>query len=71
MIRIALRLFWFCLLMTAMSGVSLAQSFVLDLPDQSQRAEISQKIGITNITIKYHRPLVEKSQDLGWAGSVR
>ena len=42
-----------------MSGVSLAQSFVLDLPDQSQRAEISQKIGLTNITINYHRPLVK------------
>jgi tetratricopeptide (TPR) repeat protein len=59
MIRTALRGFRFCLLMAAMPGVSLAQSFVLDLPDQSQRAEISQRIGITNITIKYHRPLVK------------
>ena len=59
MTRTILRGFWFCLLMTAMSGVSLAQSFVLDLPDQSQRAEISQKIGLTNITINYHRPLVK------------
>ena len=68
MIRIALRPFWFCLLMTAMSGVSVAQSFVLDLPDQSQRAEISQKIGITNITIKYHRPLVKNRKI--WDGLV-
>jgi tetratricopeptide (TPR) repeat protein len=43
--------------MAAMSGVSLAQSFVLDLPRQSQRATVSQRIGITDISIKYHRPL--------------
>jgi tetratricopeptide (TPR) repeat protein len=59
MTRTILRGFGFCLLMAAMSGVSSAQSFVLDLPDQSQRAEISQKIGLTNITINYHRPLVK------------
>jgi len=58
MFRRALRAFLFCLLMAAMSGVSPAQSFVLDLPLQSQRAQISQRIGITDITISYHRPLV-------------
>jgi tetratricopeptide (TPR) repeat protein len=58
MFRRALRAFLFCLLMAAMSGVSPAQSFVLDLPLQSQRAQISQRIGITDITIAYHRPLV-------------
>ncbi len=68
MIRNALRGFCFCLLMAAMSGVSPAQSFVLDLPDQSQRAEISQKIGITNITINYHRPLVKNRKI--WDGLV-
>jgi tetratricopeptide (TPR) repeat protein len=68
MTRTALRGFCFCLLMTAMSGISLAQSFVLDLPDQSQRAEISQKIGITNITINYHRPLVKNRKI--WDGLV-
>jgi hypothetical protein len=47
-----------CLSMAAMSGVSPAQSLVLDLPLPSQPAEISQTIGITDITIKYHRPLV-------------
>src|SRR5437773_11742054 len=47
------------LLIATLSGAGLAQSFVLDLPDQSQRAEVSQKIGITNVTIKYHRPLVK------------
>jgi len=58
----SLRGFLFCLLMAAMSGamskVSPAQSLVLDLPRQSQRAEVSQRIGITDITINYHRPLV-------------
>jgi tetratricopeptide (TPR) repeat protein len=57
MFRRVLRVFLFCLLI-AMSGVSPAQSFVLDLPLQSQRAQISQRIGITDITISYHRQLV-------------
>ncbi|HEY4283018.1 MAG TPA: DUF2911 domain-containing protein [Chthoniobacterales bacterium] len=30
----------------------------LDLPMQSQAAEVKQKIGVTDITIKYHRPTV-------------
>ncbi len=58
MFRAVLRGFLFCLPLAAMSGVSPAQSFVLDLPRQSQRAQISQRIGITDITISYHRPLV-------------
>src|ERR1700692_2854343 len=58
MFRAASRGFQFCLLMAVMSGVSPAQSFVLDLPLQSQRAQISQRICITDITINYHRPLV-------------
>lgn len=31
----------------------------LDLPDASQKAAITQKLGITEITIDYHRPLVK------------
>src|SRR6202171_6529155 len=58
MFRRALRAVLFCLLMAALSGVSPAQSFVLDFPLPSQRAQISQRIGITDITIAYHRPLV-------------
>jgi tetratricopeptide (TPR) repeat protein len=58
MFRAALRGFLFCLLMAVLSGLSPAQSLVLDLPLQSQRAEVSQRIGITDITIDYHRPLV-------------
>ena len=45
-------------LLAALSVVCLAQSFVLDLPRQSQHAVVSQRIGITDITINYHRPLV-------------
>src|SRR5258708_22488259 len=53
MFRTALRAFLFCLLTAALPGVSPAQSFTLDLPLQSQRAQISQRIGITDITISY------------------
>jgi hypothetical protein len=58
MIRGALRGIFFCLSIAAMSSFSLAQSFVLDLPRPSQRAQIAQRVGITDITISYHRPLV-------------
>src|SRR6266576_1720441 len=68
MIKRVFRGFYFCLFMVAMPGVGSAQSFVLDLPDQSQRAAISQKIGITNITINYHRPLVKNRKI--WDGLV-
>jgi tetratricopeptide (TPR) repeat protein len=68
MLRTASRAFLFCLLVAALSGVSPAQSFVLDLPLQSQRAEISQRIGITDITISYHRPLVNDRKV--WDGLV-
>ena len=58
MIRGALRGILFCLSIAAMSGISPAQSFVLDLPRPSQRAQITQRVGITDVTISYHRPLV-------------
>jgi hypothetical protein len=68
MFRAALRGFLFCLLMAALSGVCPAQSLVLDLPRGSQRAEVSQRIGITDITINYHRPLVNDRKI--WGGLV-
>ena len=72
MFRAALRGFLFCLLLAALSGaisgISSAQSFVLDLPRQSQRAEVSQRIGITDITISYHRPLLNDRKV--WDGLV-
>jgi hypothetical protein len=58
MFRGVLRGILFCLLLAVLSGISPAQSFVLDLPRPSQRAQITQRIGITDITISYHRPLV-------------
>jgi hypothetical protein len=58
----------FCLLVAAWSGVGAAQSLVLDLPRQSQRAQVSQRIGITDITINYHRPLVNNRKI--WDGVV-
>lgn len=45
-------------LILAMPVVCAAQSQVLSMPLKSQRAEISQTIGLTDITIAYHRPLV-------------
>lgn len=43
--------------LAAAPGLS-AQSAVLDLPRASQHAQVLQRIGVTNITINYHRPLV-------------
>ncbi len=63
-----MRGFLFCLLMAVLSGTSPAQSFVLDLPLQSQQAEVSQRIGITDVTIAYHRPLVNERKV--WGGLV-
>jgi hypothetical protein len=68
MFRATFRGFLFCLLTAALSGLSPAQSFVLDLPLQSQQAEVSQRIGITDITINYHRPLVNDRKV--WDGLV-
>jgi Flp pilus assembly protein TadD len=45
-----------------------AQSFVLDLPRDSQHAKVMQRVGITDITINYHRPLV-KGRKI-WGGLV-
>jgi tetratricopeptide (TPR) repeat protein len=40
------------------TGLAVAQSTVLDLPRQSQHATVMQRVGVTDITINYHRPLV-------------
>jgi tetratricopeptide (TPR) repeat protein len=45
-----------------------AQSALLDLPRTSQRAAVMQRIGITNITIRYHRPLVNGRKV--WANGI-
>ncbi len=48
-----------------LGSVSFAQSFVLNLPRGSQHAVVAQRIGITDITINYHRPLVNKRKIWG------
>lgn len=41
------------------------QSILLDLPDISQHARVMQRIGITDVTIDYHRPLVRGRKIFG------
>jgi Protein of unknown function (DUF2911) len=55
------------LLCCSFSPVSLchAQTVMLDLPLQSQHATVMQTIGITDITVDYHRPLVNGRQIWG------
>ena len=47
------------------ASVCHAQSALLDLPRDSQHATVIQRIGITDITINYHRPLVKGRQIWG------
>jgi tetratricopeptide (TPR) repeat protein len=68
MIRFALRGMIFSLMLATLCGLSSAQSFVLDLPRPSQGAKITQRVGITDITISYHRPLVNNRKV--WDGLV-
>jgi len=42
-----------------------SETLMLDLPRQSQHATITQRIGITDITIDYHRPLASGRQIWG------
>ena len=42
-----------------------AQSALLDLPRDSQRALVSQRVGITDITIRYHRPVAKGRKVFG------
>lgn len=42
-----------------------AQSALLNLPRDSQRAQVTQRVGITDITIRYHRPLVKGRKVFG------
>jgi len=62
----AARRLCFCLFML-LFGVVLcsAQSALLNIPRQSQAATVSQRVGITDITVKYHRPLVNNRQIFG------
>ena len=68
MYKTTLKIFLFCLFVAVASGVSQAQSLVLDLPLRSQFAEVTQRIGVSTITIKYSRPLVNNRRI--WDGLV-
>src|SRR5215475_6437215 len=65
MTRGALRIALLYLLVTIVANFCSAQSLVLDLPRPSQRAQITQRIGITDVTISYHRPLINNRKVWG------
>jgi hypothetical protein len=56
-----------CLAILALGGTVSAQND-LNLPDVSQAAEVKQRIALTDITINYHRPLVNRRKI--WGGLV-
>ncbi len=49
----------FGLIVLLAASAAFAQSVQLNLPRDSQRASVTQRIGITDITVNYHRPLVK------------
>jgi len=53
---------------TLIGSFCVAQSTQMNLPLQSQGAKVTQTIGITDITINYHRPLVNNREV--WGGLV-
>jgi len=54
--------------LSASLGIAYGQSTILDLPRPSQHATVMQRVGITDIMINYHRPLV--NQRKVWGGIV-
>jgi hypothetical protein len=60
-------LFWSVLLIASFSQAQTAtgETLMLNLPRQSQHALVMQRIGITDITINYHRPLANGRQIWG------
>jgi tetratricopeptide (TPR) repeat protein len=58
-----MRKLWFFTLVVVVGAFAIqagqAQSALLDIPRDSQHAVVIQRIGITDITINYHRPLVK------------
>jgi len=61
------KLFALCLVFLGLCGTVSAQSD-LKLPDASQAAEVKQRIALTDITVNYHRPLVNGRKI--WGGLV-
>jgi hypothetical protein len=64
---IKLQLFALCLAVFAVATPVFAQND-LNLPDVSQAAEVKQRIALTDITVNYHRPLVNGRKI--WGGLV-
>src|ERR1700752_1467300 len=64
---IALKLFALCLAILGVARIASGQND-LNLPDVSQAAEVKQRIALTDITINYHRPLVNGRKI--WGGLV-
>jgi hypothetical protein len=64
---LTLKPFAVCLAILALGGTVSAQND-LNLPDVSQAAEVKQRIALTDITINYHRPLVNGRKI--WGGVV-
>src|SRR6202051_1670525 len=52
-------------LSVASLSLCLGQTVMLDLPRPSQHAVVTQRIGITDITVNYHRPLANGRQIWG------
>jgi hypothetical protein len=59
--------FALCFVIPGVCGTVFAQSD-LKLPDVSQAAEVKERIALTDITVKYHRPLVNGRKI--WGGLV-
>src|SRR6059036_112178 len=64
---LALKPFALCFAILGIGGSVSAQND-LNLPDVSQAAEVKQRIALTDITVKYHRPLVNGRKI--WGGLV-
>jgi hypothetical protein len=64
---LTLKPFAVCLAILGLGGTVSAQND-LSLPDVSQAAEVKQRIALTDITVKYHRPLVNGRKI--WGGLV-
>src|ERR1700704_3322661 len=64
---LALKPLALCLAILGLGGTVSAQND-LNLPDVSQAAEVKQRIALTDITVNYHRPLVNGRKI--WGGVV-
>src|SRR5216110_3559075 len=64
---ITLKPFALCFVIVGLGQIAFAQSD-LKLPDVSQAAEVKQRIALTDITVNYHRPLLNRRKI--WGGLV-